>query len=188
MRLLDGRLPQRSRSASYYYSHAMASHSRYASTRARGSAISPWVKADEDWTKSYCSGIFCSTVLNYPELTSVPEKAPQAGSGEGKGKRRRKGGIEDLARPAGLSSASTEQQHWQSMVRESSNHNVSQNPHDVSPDMIPLDRPASLFDSLRHLPVSSPPALSHFTNTPTTFYFDRECHRHPDHTVHQKSL
>ena len=44
-------LPTMQRSASFPYPHAMAGHSRYASTHASSSAFSASANPNEDWTK-----------------------------------------------------------------------------------------------------------------------------------------
>jgi hypothetical protein len=72
------------------------------------------------------------------------------------------------------------------MVRESSKHSISQEVQHMSPELLPLDEHSSLFDSSRHLPVSSPPALSYSTYPPTTSYLQHEYQHSPSyHTAHQ---
>ena len=71
------------------------------------------------------------------------------------------------------------------MTRQSSNHSISQEVQQMSPELLSLDE-HSLFDSSRPLPMSSPPALSYSTYPPTTSYLEHEYSHSPSYyTAHQ---
>ena len=108
--------------------------------------------------------------------------------------------LEDLERRAGSSSASPEQQHSElassgdfnarhshPMTRQSSQHSTSQDGQQMSPELLPIDDSSSLFDSSRHLPISSPPALAYSTYPPTTSYLQHEYASHPSYQNSQQN-
>jgi hypothetical protein len=72
------------------------------------------------------------------------------------------------------------------MARQSSSKSsISQDTQHLSPELLPLDE-NSLFDSSRHLPVSSPPAISYSSYPPTTSYLQHEYHA-PSYQTAQQS-
>lgn len=94
-----------------------------------------------------------------------------------------------MERRAGSSSASPEAQHAElasstsssdkakshPMTRESSKHSIHDDLQHLSPELLPLDE-HSLFDTLKHLPISS---SSYSTYPATTSYLPNEYHQHP---------
>ena len=73
------------------------------------------------------------------------------------------------------------------MTRHSSQHSMSQDGQQMSPELLPLDDSTSLFDSSRHVSISSPPALTYSTYPPTTSYLQHEYASHPSYQTSQQN-